>query len=117
MSECIDGWSKDKAPYGSCPAFFEPFENEGFCELGAFDDHEGTHQPDSCKFAPLLKALPSASEDRIRFATLILQGDGDMVEEEYPFTEEARKRIPVLGVKQEWHNFMPAEREKGESDE
>lgn len=64
MSVCDEGWAKTKAPFGMCPAFFEPFEDEGFCELGVFDDHKGTHQPDFCPFAPLLKALPGASEEQ-----------------------------------------------------
>ena len=71
MSVCDEGWGADIAG-GTlfCPAFhWSNFDESMICGFEVFKDAE---EPDTCPFANLLRALPSASDERLELALRVL---------------------------------------------
>lgn len=83
MSVCNEGFEAYGEAVGYCPMFEDTCECGGcLCLLSQWDEHEEFdglhHPPDTCPFAPLLKALPDASEEILRIAEALLRGYGDV---------------------------------------
>jgi len=72
MSVCDEGWELE--PFGGyCPALSVGVNELYWCLMGVFDEVRNDPRPDTCPYAPILRALPDASEERLTKVREVLE--------------------------------------------